>query len=142
MCKTSASRKVEVKDFKLRLLQSCGFFACFFLIGLMFGIIGPTLIDLAIQTRTNIMMTSLILPFRAAGYVVSVMKATCSLLPIFRICIVFEIFGGGGDDDDNGPFYLATFINLQMVHLMVSFILLLLFPFRLGHSVVLSFMIV
>ena len=67
----SGGRKVQVRDFKIRLLQSCGFFACFFLIGLMFGIIGPTLIDLAIQTETDLTKTSLILPFRAGGYVVS-----------------------------------------------------------------------
>lgn len=64
----------EVKKHKIRFIKSCGFYANFFLIGLSVGIIGPTLIDLAIQTSTDLTQISLILPFRAGGLVVSLTK--------------------------------------------------------------------
>lgn len=58
-------------DYKIRILKSCCLFSCFFLIGLMYGIIGPSLIDLSIQTSSDLTTTSYVLPFRAAGYAVS-----------------------------------------------------------------------
>ena len=61
----------EIKKYKLRFVKSILLAAGFFFIGLVVGIIGPTLIDLAVLTETDLTKTSLILPFRAGGYVVS-----------------------------------------------------------------------
>lgn len=76
----------EIKKHKIAFLKSCGFYACFLLIGLNIGIVGPTLIDLAVQTSTDVTRTALILPFRAGGYVVS----TKSILK--HIKLNFSIF--------------------------------------------------
>lgn len=62
----------EIKKYKIRFLKSCLFYSSFFLTGLAVGIIGPSLIDLAVRTNTDLTKTSLTLPFRAGGYVVSI----------------------------------------------------------------------
>lgn len=86
----------EIQKHKIRFLKSCGFYACFFLIGLSVGIIGPTLIDLAIQTGTDLTKTSLILPLRAGGYVVGAF--TCTLIyekvNVLLSCIVTMALSG------------------------------------------------
>ena len=68
---TRSNLLLQIKRNKVRFVKSCGLYACLFLIGFSDGIVGPTVIDLAIQTGSNLTMTPYILPFRAGGFLVS-----------------------------------------------------------------------
>lgn len=60
----------EIRKHKVRFLKSCGLYSCFITIGLSLGIVGPTLIDLMYQVKSDLTTTSLVLPCRAGGYAI------------------------------------------------------------------------
>lgn len=58
----------EIRAHPVRFVKNCGLFSCFLTIGLSLGVVGPTLLDFASKTKSDLKLVALILPFRAGGY--------------------------------------------------------------------------
>lgn len=58
----------EIRTHPVRFVKNCGLFSCFLTIGLSLGVVGPTLLDFASKTKSDLKLVALILPFRAGGY--------------------------------------------------------------------------
>lgn len=59
----------EIRLYPLRFVKTLALFFAMFVVGMAIGVIGPTMLDLTIQTQSNLEKVGLILPARGGGHV-------------------------------------------------------------------------
>ena len=60
----------QIKLYPMRLVKTLTIYCCMLSIGLSFGVIGPTLLDLRTQVSRGLTEVSVALPARAGGYAI------------------------------------------------------------------------
>ena len=60
----------DLSEHRVRYIKTACLMLCWVQVGLNMGVVGPTLIDLMIQTDADLTMAALIMPFRSGGYAI------------------------------------------------------------------------
>lgn len=67
----------QIRQYPLRFLKTLALFYAMFVVGMAIAVIGPTMLDLTIQTMSELNQTAYILPARGGGHATGSFVGKC-----------------------------------------------------------------